>query len=55
MSDSEAAEVELDSMRSKVDDLLPEGVEDPLRVYYYSVIVNGEDYDPEVRVKRNYY
>lgn len=37
------------------DDLLPEGVEDPLRVYYYSVIVDGEDHDPEVRVKRNYY
>lgn len=37
------------------DDLLPEEVDDPLRVYYYSVIIDGVDKDPEVRVKRNYF
>lgn len=36
------------------DDLLPEQVEDPMRSYYYSVIIDGVDHDPEVRVKRNY-
>lgn len=37
------------------DDLLPEGVDDPMRVYYYSVTIDGVDYDPEVRVKQTYY
>ena len=39
-------------------DILPSGsdaIPYPERVFYYSVIVNGTDYDPEVRVKDNYY
>ena len=35
-------------------DLLPESVPDAERNYYYSVIVNGTDHDPEVRVRNNY-
>ena len=37
------------------DDLLPDTIEDPMRVYYYSIMIGDEDYDPEVRVKNNYY
>ena len=38
--------------------ILPEASEeipDPERVYYYSILVDGEDFDPEVRVRRDYH
>lgn len=38
--------------------ILPEASEDipdPERVYYYSILVDGKDFDPEVRVRRDYH